>query len=369
MCKANDDSEFGLEDCESFELLGREKVIENQEGLSSFPAEDKIDLTTQVEKEMERLYNLSKDKAVKRLKFQNLIRYPNQPDLVNAKAELFYRQIKFRDLVDQESRERDNAFLNEYERERWSRQLRHPLINQRKISDARVSIFGVNCLGTSVLLSLTYTGVQNFIIADSENIEMSDLNCHTLFTLGDVGKTKVEAATNRLVAINPNIMVDSFLIKTENTFSADLSYLREVEYPTEIIEINEVIKKSDFVLCCTMNVNFAQILDYLCDKNQKSVYYIAFNNNNGNFYNHIPKQTPCLKCSNFYDGFEWSQSEIVSIPSETGSILSQSIVNDICEYGNPLQGNIVRINFSNYEIIKEDVETNSRCVCGESQNQ
>ena len=75
------------------------------------------------------------------------LRFSKQPKL--QKDYLKYLEdinINYFNLVNQEKRVSDNNSLDEYERERWERQLDHPLINQKKLNEAKIVVSGLGGL-------------------------------------------------------------------------------------------------------------------------------------------------------------------------------------------------------------------------------
>ena len=70
-------------------------------------------------------------------------------------------------------------------------------------------------VGGTALEALARTGFQHFIIIDFDKVDASNLNRQILYTSKDIGKDKVEAANERLLAINPDIDVKAFKGKAQ----------------------------------------------------------------------------------------------------------------------------------------------------------
>lgn len=97
------------------------------------------------------------------------------------------------------------------ELERYSRHLIIPEFNiegQRKLKAASVLVIGSGGLGSPLLLYLAAAGVGRIGLVDFDRVDDSNLQRQVLFGVSDVGRPKVEAAAERLRALNPHITVE-----------------------------------------------------------------------------------------------------------------------------------------------------------------
>lgn len=81
---------------------------------------------------------------------------------------------------------------------------------QKKLKAARVLVVGAGGLGCPVLLYLAAAGVGHIGIVDGDVVDASNLQRQVLYTMADVGKPKVEAAKERLLAFNPFITITAY---------------------------------------------------------------------------------------------------------------------------------------------------------------
>ena len=96
------------------------------------------------------------------------------------------------------------------ELERYSRHLIIPEFNiegQRRLKNSKVLVVGSGGLGSPLLLYLAAAGIGHIGIVDFDVVDDSNLQRQVLFTQADVGKPKVEAAADRIRALNPHIVV------------------------------------------------------------------------------------------------------------------------------------------------------------------
>jgi adenylyltransferase/sulfurtransferase len=91
---------------------------------------------------------------------------------------------------------------------RYSRHLVLPQIGmdgQRALKSSRVLIVGAGGLGAPLGLYLAAAGVGKLGVADFDAVDRSNLQRQVTFTTRDVGRSKVEAARERLSSLNPEI--------------------------------------------------------------------------------------------------------------------------------------------------------------------
>ena len=93
------------------------------------------------------------------------------------------------------------------EKERYLQELytRNPPGSLDKLQNKVVGIAGAGGLGSNVAISLLRAGVQRFIIADYDRVELSNLNRQYYF-LDQVGMEKTAALHQNLLRINPHVL-------------------------------------------------------------------------------------------------------------------------------------------------------------------
>jgi molybdopterin-synthase adenylyltransferase len=78
---------------------------------------------------------------------------------------------------------------------------------QQRLKAARVLIVGAGGLGAPAALYLAAAGVGELTLVDPDTVDLSNLQRQVLYDTDDAGRLKVEAAGERLVALNPNVEV------------------------------------------------------------------------------------------------------------------------------------------------------------------
>ncbi len=120
-----------------------------------------------------------------------------------------------------------------FSKEELARYNRHIIIPgfgleaQEKLKAARVLVIGSGGLGSPVLLYLAAAGVGTIGIVDFDVVDDSNLQRQVLFGIDEIGKPKVEAAKERLQALNPHISI--VLYNTQLTSKNALDIIKEYD--------------------------------------------------------------------------------------------------------------------------------------------
>ena len=100
--------------------------------------------------------------------------------------------------------------LSREEVRRYSRHLLMPQVGvagQRKLRDASVLCIGAGGLGSPLSIYLTAAGVGVIGLVDFDEVDYSNLQRQILYDTSDVGRPKLDSASERLREINPGIEV------------------------------------------------------------------------------------------------------------------------------------------------------------------
>jgi len=95
----------------------------------------------------------------------------------------------------------------------------------KRISSARVIIFGVGGVGSWCAESLVRSGVAHLTIVDSDRVCVTNVNRQLMASTQTVGKIKVEVLRERLLEINPNAEIQAlqkiYCQETKDDFKID----------------------------------------------------------------------------------------------------------------------------------------------------
>lgn len=80
---------------------------------------------------------------------------------------------------------------------------------QQKLKAARVLLVGAGGLGAPTALYLAAAGVGVIGLVDPDQVSLSNLQRQVIYATADVGRAKVDAASERLSALNPHVQVEA----------------------------------------------------------------------------------------------------------------------------------------------------------------
>ena len=107
--------------------------------------------------------------------------------------------------------------LNDEQIERYSRHIllgNVGLEGQEKILNGKVLIIGAGGLGSPAALYLAAAGVGTIGLIDGDVVDLSNLQRQIAHSTPDVGKAKVLSAKEKMLAINPDIEVKTYLLRS-----------------------------------------------------------------------------------------------------------------------------------------------------------
>src|SRR5258708_9558065 len=102
--------------------------------------------------------------------------------------------------------------LTSRERQRYSRHLLLPEVGeagQRRLKAARVLCVGAGGLGAPAALYLAAAGVGTLGLVDFDVVDFSNLQRQIIHGTPDVGRSKLESAQAKIVALNPEVHVET----------------------------------------------------------------------------------------------------------------------------------------------------------------
>ena len=120
-----------------------------------------------------------------------------------------------------------------------------------KLNKSTVMVVGCGAVGSFAIEALARSGIGHLILIDFDKVEESNIN-RQLFALDStVGKNKVEIARQRILDINPDIIVDIYNIFFDENIDIDVK-------PNFVIDAIDTVqsKIALYKWCFDRNVSF-----------------------------------------------------------------------------------------------------------------
>ena len=246
--------------------------------------------------------------------------------------------------------------MNDQELLRYSKQIMLPQIDiegQQKINDSTILIIGMGGLGSPTALYLAATGVGHIVIADFDQVELSNLQRQIIHNTSDIGDDKVNSAKAKLLELNPNITVT---VANEIMHSDNLASL---------------IKDVDIVLDGTDNFESRFEINKACVECHKpliSAAVIRFEGQISVFKGYEVGQ-PCYQClySEEGNGRESCVENGVLAPVAglVGTIQALQAIKVLLGLGEQLCGELLLIDGLDLSFRKVKIVKDSECpICG-----
>ena len=128
----------------------------------------------------------------------------------------------------------------------------------KKLSEAKVAIFGIGGVGSFVVEGLVRAGIEKIVLIDNDNIELTNLNRQIHATHSTLGKSKVNVMEQRILDINPNAKVEKFKEfylpdNSEKMINKDYTYIVDaIDTVTAKIDLIEKANKLNIPIISCM---------------------------------------------------------------------------------------------------------------------
>jgi molybdopterin/thiamine biosynthesis adenylyltransferase/rhodanese-related sulfurtransferase len=149
---------------------------------------------------------------------------------------------------------------------------------QRKLLRSKVLLIGAGGLGSPTAYYLAATGVGTLGVIDGDRVDITNLQRQILHRTSDIGRLKVESATETIQALNPDVTV--------------------VPYPTRITveNIADIIKEYDLVVDGSDNFETRYLVNDACYLHGKTNVHGSIFQFEGMATVFAPDKGPCYRC-------------------------------------------------------------------------
>jgi molybdopterin/thiamine biosynthesis adenylyltransferase len=226
---------------------------------------------------------------------------------------------------------------------------------QLKLLNSKVLIIGAGGLGSPAALYLAAAGVGTIGIADADIVDLSNLQRQIIHSTNDIGIPKVKSAKNKMLALNPDITV--------NTYKKYLS----------ASNILEIVSSYDFIIDGSDNFATKFLINDACVLANKPFSHGGILRFTGQTMTVVPNHSACYAC--IFDSPPPQQSVptcssagvLGTIAGMLGTIQATEAIKYIVNYGELLTNKLLIFDAATMDFDKIKFDKNPECrVCGKN---
>lgn len=241
---------------------------------------------------------------------------------------------------------------------RYSRHLVMPevtLEGQQRLKAARVLCVGAGGLGSPLSLYLAAAGVGTLGLVDFDEVDLTNIQRQILYSTGDVGRSKLDAATERLAGLNPSIEIVRHAVRLDSE------------------NVMEIVEPYDIVVDGTDNFPTRYLVNDACVLAGKPNVYGSIFRFEGQVSVFDASRGPCYRCL-FPEppppGAVPSCAEggvLGVLPGIVGSLQALEVIKLILDRGEPLISRLVLFDALTFKFREVKLKKDPNCVvCGSS---
>ncbi len=240
--------------------------------------------------------------------------------------------------------------LTRNELERYDRQIMiegFGEAGQEKLKRARVFIAGAGGLSAPVSTYLVAAGVGVIRIVDHEKVELSNLNRQVFYWDRDIGRSKVDSASEKLKKLNQGVAIEAV-----------------AEMITEA-NVSQLVAGFDLIVDAMDNLETRYLLNKTALDQNIPFFHGAIYGFEGRAMTIIPGETACLRC--VYRGVtaKGKFPVIGATPAVIGCIQATEVIKYIVGIGKLLTNRLLVYDGLNMEFREFKVKKDPNCEhCG-----
>ncbi len=236
--------------------------------------------------------------------------------------------------------------LTPEEMQRYQRQIMIPGFgaeSQEKLKRAKIFIAGAGGLGSPSALYLAAAGAGYLKIVDQDTVELSNLNRQILHFTRDIGKKKIDSASEKLGALNPGIKIEILHEKITEDNAESLA------------------RGCDGILDAVDSLETRYLLNLTAQKLQIPVFHGAVSGFEGRAMTVLPHRTACLMC--LYRGISIKVKTPVlgATPGVIGCIQATEVIKYLTGIGQLLTDRFLVYDGLNMRFAEIEVQRDPEC--------
>jgi len=247
--------------------------------------------------------------------------------------------------------------MNDQQLQRYSRQILMPQIDydgQHKLLHSHALIIGLGGLGSPASLYLAAAGVGHLTLVDFDTVELSNLQRQIIHRTADLGRPKIESARDNLLALNPDIRIDT------------------LPGPLDDAALHTAAHKADIILDCTDNFATRHAINRACVAARKPLVSAAAIRFEGQLAVFDPRDaaSPCYHC--LYPESADTEQEtctqngiLAPVVGSMGTLQALEAIKVLLNLGEPLRGRLMLFDALSFDIRILKLKRDPYCaVCG-----
>ncbi len=225
---------------------------------------------------------------------------------------------------------------------------------QETFACAHALIVGMGGLGAPAAQFLVAAGVGRVTLCDADTVDLTNLQRQILYATADIGMRKVDAAAQRLRAVNPDVRIDTLPARVD---AASLA---------------PQVAAADVVLDCCDNFATRHAINAACMRAGKPLISGAAVRFDGQVAVFDPRdpQAPCYHCL-FGDGDELEETRCATmgvfapLVGIVGAMQAAEAMKVLGGFGTPLRGRLLLVDALSMRVRELSVPRDPACpVCG-----
>lgn len=221
--------------------------------------------------------------------------------------------------------------------------------NLNKLQHSHVIVFGVGGVGGFAIEALVRSGIGEISIVDFDTVDLTNLNRQIIATQNSIGKLKTSVMKDRLLSINPNVIVhefpEKFSMENSDLFFKDKKYdyiVDAIDLVTSKLALAEIAKNLSIPIISSMGTGnkIEPTMLEVADINKTSVCPLARVMRKELKNRGIKKLKVVYSKELPKKPFNESGSRekkvnvgsIAFVPSTAGLIIASEIVKDLCNF-------------------------------------
>ena len=216
----------------------------------------------------------------------------------------------------------------------------------RALAQSRVAVFGIGGVGSYTAEALVRSGIGIIDIIDNDTVAESNLNRQLYALHSTLGKYKVDVAKERILDINPDVVVNTHKVfytpETSEQFNfKDYDYIVDaIDTVSGKLELIAQANKSGTPIICSMGAGNKMNPDMfeVSDIYKTSVCPLArvirqeLKKRGIKKLKVVYSKEPPVKAQNNLSGVKSIPASIAFVPSVAGLIIAGEVIKDLIKY-------------------------------------